>query len=45
MARSSVEIRVVSTSGVTYAAPVLILHSVEAHKYLPPAEFIAAVVG
>jgi hypothetical protein len=45
MARSSAEIRVVSTSGVTYAAPALILHYVEAHKYLPPAAFVAAVIG
>jgi hypothetical protein len=45
MARSSAEIRVASTSGVTYAAPVLILHYVEAHKYLPPAAFVATVIG
>ena len=36
------EIRV--TSGeVTYVAPVLILHYVVAHRYLPPTEFVRAV--
>ena len=45
MARSSAEIRVTSTSGIGYAAPVLILHYVEAHKYLPPTAFVAAVLN
>ena len=44
-ARGSAEIRVASKSGIQYAAPTLILHYIEAHKYLPPPEFIAAVVG
>ena len=26
-----------------YAAPIMILHFIEAHNYLPPAEFIAAI--
>jgi hypothetical protein len=38
------EIRVVGTaSGITYVAPVLVLHYVVAHRYLPPQEFIDAV--
>ena len=44
-ARGSAEILVTGETGARYAAPTLILHYVEAHKYLPPAEFIAAVVG
>jgi hypothetical protein len=36
------EIRV-SDGGVTFAAPVLIVHYIEAHGYLPPAEFLKAV--
>jgi hypothetical protein len=37
------EIRVSDRSGITYVAPVLILHYVETHGYLPPLEFILAV--
>lgn len=40
--RSNGEIRV-SLYGVTYAAPVLIVHYIEEHHYLPPAEFLEAV--
>ena len=39
------EIRIVATaSGITYVAPVLVLHYVVAHGYLPPQVFIDAVV-
>lgn len=31
--------------GVGYAAPELIAHYVEAHDYLPPTEFIEAVLS
>lgn len=41
--RGSAEIRVMG-KGVAYAAPELIGHYVEAHDYLPPAEFIEAVL-
>ncbi|WP_455682030.1 DUF7919 family protein [Streptomyces violaceus] len=34
-----------ATSGVAYAAPELIAHYVEAHGYLPPADFVAAVLS
>jgi len=40
--RSNGEIRV-SRDGVTFAAPVLIVHYIEEHRYLPPAEFLKAV--
>jgi hypothetical protein len=39
---SNGEIRLVAQD-VTYAAPVLIVHYIEAHDYLPPAEFLRAV--
>ena len=38
------EIRVLG-NGVVYAAPSLICHYVAAHSYLPPAEFVAAVMN
>jgi hypothetical protein len=38
------EIRVTGANGITYAAPVLILHYVAQHHYQPPAEFIAAAM-
>ena len=37
------EIRVVDVMGTTYVAPVLILHYVAEHGYLPPKEFVDAV--
>ncbi|MFJ9680089.1 hypothetical protein ACIRP2_18775 [Streptomyces sp. NPDC101194] len=40
----SAEIRVIGR-GVAYAAPELIAHYVEAHDYLPPAEFMEAVLS
>jgi hypothetical protein len=43
--RGSGEIRVSGVRGVTYAAPALVLHYVEAHGYRPPEEFIAAVLN
>jgi hypothetical protein len=39
---SNGEIRV-SHAGIVYAAPVLIIHNIEVHRYLPPAEFLVAV--
>jgi hypothetical protein len=39
------EIRVSGHSGLVYVAPVLVVHYVGVHKYLPPAEFIEAVVS
>jgi hypothetical protein len=38
------EIRVAAANGITYVAPVLVLHYVIAHGYLPPQEFIDAVI-
>jgi hypothetical protein len=40
---SNGEIRV-TLNGVTYAAPVLIVHNIEEHGYLPPKVFLEAVV-
>jgi hypothetical protein len=39
------EIRVVDANAITYVAPVLVLHYVVAHKYLPPQEFVDAVTS
>ena len=39
---SNGEIRV-SGEGIVFAAPVLIVHYIEAHGYLPPAQFLKAV--
>jgi hypothetical protein len=36
------EIRV-SREGITFAAPVLIVHYIEVHKYLPPQHFLKAI--
>jgi len=41
----SAEIRVEGQRGIVYAAPNLIYHYVETHGYLPPEEFIAAVLA
>lgn len=41
---SSAEICVIGRDGRTYASPVMVLHYVEAHNYLPPEEFINAVM-
>ena len=38
------EIHVVGTDGIRYAAPSLIVHYIAAHGYLPPIEFIEAVM-
>jgi hypothetical protein len=38
------EIRVRAANGITYVAPVLVLHYVVEHGYLPPQEFIEAVI-
>jgi hypothetical protein len=37
------EIRVVGRNGKTYVAPILVLHYVSVHGYLPPQEFVDAV--
>ena len=42
---SSAEIRVTGQDGRTYACPVMVLHHVEAHGYLPPEEFVEAVMA
>ncbi|WP_455680486.1 DUF7919 family protein [Streptomyces hirsutus] len=42
--RGSSEIRVMG-NGVVYAAPELVAHYVEAHSYLPPADFVHAVLS
>jgi hypothetical protein len=39
---SNGEIRV-SGDGIVFAAPVLIVHYIEAHNYLPPTQFLKAV--
>jgi hypothetical protein len=39
---SNGEIRV-AFGGVTYAAPVLIVHYIEEHGYIPPAQFLEAI--
>jgi hypothetical protein len=41
---SNGEIRV-SSEGIIFAAPVLIVHYIEAHNYSPPTEFLRAVEG
>jgi hypothetical protein len=40
----SAEIRVVGNNGRVYASPMMLVHYVEAHGYLPPQEFIDAVM-
>lgn len=40
----SAEIWVTSSAGICYVAPNLIIHYIEAHQYLPPEEFIQAVL-
>jgi len=41
---SSAEIRVKGADGRIYASPVMILHHVQAHDYLPPEDFVKAVM-
>jgi hypothetical protein len=41
--RGNGEIRVTGANGITYVAPVLVIHYVVAHSYLPPQEFVDAV--
>lgn len=38
------EIRVSGSSSIVYAAPTLVVHYVEAHRYLPPEPFVASVL-
>lgn len=42
--RGNGQIRVQDASGTCYAAPALVWHYVEAHRYNPPAQFIEAVL-
>lgn len=44
-AKSSCELRIVGEDDAVYATPYLIVHYIEAHKYLPPQEFIDAVMN
>lgn len=39
------ELRVISCEGVVYACPGMIIHYIENHDYLPPQEFIDAVLS
>jgi hypothetical protein len=39
------EIRITASNGITYVAPILILHYVVAHGYLPPQEFVDAAIN
>src|SRR6266850_6579233 len=41
---SSAEIRVSGQDGRIYASPIMVLHHVEAHGYLPPEDFVEAVM-
>lgn len=43
-ATSSCEIRVIGKDGIVYASPQMIVHYIEEHKYLPPQQFIDAVM-
>lgn len=46
VAQGNGEIRVPAIEGdVVYVAPQLVAHYVEAHRYLPPAEFVGAIVA
>lgn len=38
------EIRVIGKNGLVYAAPMMIVHYIQDHLYLPPDEFIQAVL-
>ena len=40
----SAEIRVIGKRGIAYAAPNMIYHYIVDHQYLPPSEFIQAVL-
>jgi hypothetical protein len=44
-AKGNGEIHVVGSDGITYVAPALIVHYMASHKYLPPKEFIDAVLS
>jgi hypothetical protein len=39
------EIRVIGSAGKVYASPVMIYHYMSEHNYLPPQEFIDAVLA
>ena len=43
--RGNGEIHVTGSDGITYVAPALIVHYISAHKYVPPQQFIDAVLG
>jgi hypothetical protein len=44
-ANSSCELRIVGADDTVYACPILIIHYIEVHKYLPPQQFIDAVMN
>lgn len=44
-ATSSCELRIVGSDGTVYATPSLIIHYIEKHNYLPPQQFIDAVLN
>lgn len=44
-ATSSSELRVIGKDGVVYASPQMIVHYIEEHNYLPPQQFIYAVMN
>ena len=39
------EIRIVGADGKVYACPELVIHYIESHQYLPPQEFVDAVMS
>lgn len=43
-ATSSSELRVIGKNGISYASPQMIVHYIEDHQYLPPKEFVDAVM-
>lgn len=44
-ASGSGEIHVVGSDGVTYVAPSMIFHYIDVHEYLPPQQFLDAVLS
>jgi hypothetical protein len=41
---STAEIRVIAANGTVYASPSMLIHYVDCHGYLPPKEFVDAVM-
>ncbi len=44
LALGSAEVRVTGDDGTVYAAPTLVAHYIAGHDYLPPAEFVEALL-